>query len=121
MHCTEIQCYSYVFPQVTREWSNNTCVPCENPRGPHAVTLRFACKYSRRCTRAVPLLQGCMFPRVYCFPEFIVSQPTYPQGCVFPRTHTPNALSSTSHSEICFPGYFVSPPPLRKFSYNTTG
>ena len=30
---------------------------------------------------------------------------------LFPRTHIPNAFSSTSHSEICFPVYFVSPPP----------
>ena len=45
-----------------------------------------------------PVLQGCVFPRVYC---------------MYPRTHIPNALSSTSHSEICFPGYFVSPPRRR--------
>ena len=37
---------------------------------------------------------------------------------LFPRTSIPSALSSTSHSEICFPGYFVSPPALLRFSYN---
>ena len=25
-------------------------------------------------------------------------------------------LCSTSHSDMCFPGYFVSPPPLRRFT-----
>ena len=42
------------------------------------------------------------------------------KSLLFPRTHIPNALSPTSHSEICFSEYFVSPPPLRKFSYNAT-
>ena len=46
-------------------------------------------------------------------------------GIVFPRTHIPrdacfpahiyitNELCSTSHSDTCFPGYYVSPSPLR--------
>ena len=34
-------------------------------------------------------------------------------GIVFPRTHITNELCSTSHSDTCFPGYYVSPSPLR--------
>ena len=44
----------YICPQVTCKWSNNNCLPHENPPGPHAVTWQFFCSYSWRCTRVVP-------------------------------------------------------------------
>ena len=76
---------------------------------------------SRRYSRDLP--QGKKFALMVHEMCAIICSQAMPvlHGCVFYRTHISNALSSTNDSEICFPRYFVSPPPLRKFSYNATG
>ena len=51
-----------------------------------------------------------------CFLGYRVSCTHIPRDACFPAHISLMHLCSTSHSDICFPGYFVSPPPLRRFT-----